>query len=128
MLLNGPPYQPRWTLHNMLTSCYTVIRPQEADYRNSSCSSSNHPPPLTLTLWTKRKRKHETTAQSTGHNEDYNSFNAVQIPLARPGGHEIREVTLFLAFFSILEPLHKLLHLFQEDTLPFGSMGIFVPL
>lgn len=33
-----------------------------------------------------------------------------------------------LTFRGIFQPFHKFLHLFQEDTLSFGRMCIFIPL
>lgn len=35
---------------------------------------------------------------------------------------------LILTFFSILKPFNKVFHLFKEDALALGGMGVLIPL
>lgn len=110
-----------------------MSRVEELRYRYTSCCtvrkcSLSPLLPLTLTLWTGRGEHvswwlHLLVTLIITPTDCQNKITCLS------GEQEIKKKVVWLfAFFSVLEPLHKLLHLFQEDTLPFSSMGVFVPL
>ena len=128
-----PPPPPRFK-----TAQFTTLSQTQERHSQACASTLGKPPSLSQpSLLPYRSKSVRFFMPSwPGWNMSHMHSMPVRLPLAVHGIHRHRVAVHYktrapgnapLTFLGVLQPLHKLLHLLQEDTLALGAVGLLVP-